>query len=72
MLVKDINYGIVWTKPLDTTQLNTAVAYAEAAASRAEGSAVEAGNQAIAAETSALQADKINQQTMTWINNKFW
>jgi hypothetical protein len=32
----------------------------------------QAGNAAIKAETAEGNAKTINQQTMTWVNNKFW
>lgn len=72
MLVKDQTEGLTWVKPLDTTQLNTAVANAESAMAKAGNYATQAGNYASAADTSAKVADRINHQTMNWVNEKFW
>jgi hypothetical protein len=72
MLVKDQTEGLTWVKPLDNTQLNDAVARAESAMSTSGNYAVQAGNYASAADTSAKVADRINQQTMNWVNEKFW
>jgi hypothetical protein len=33
---------------------------------------VQAGNAAVKAETAEGNANRINQQTMTWVNEKFW
>jgi len=72
MLVKDINVGITWIKPLSEETLNQKVAEAAAHAAQAGTYATAAGNSAIAADTSAKAAERINQQTMAWVNNKFW
>jgi hypothetical protein len=72
MLVKDQTKGLTWVKPLETTLLNSAVSSAEAHASTAGAYAQQAGGAAIKAETAEGNATRINQQTMTWVNDKFW
>lgn len=72
MLVKDLTNGLAWVKPLDDTQLQSAVASATTQAQQAGQYATNAGNSATEAATSAATASRINQQTMTWVNNKFW
>lgn len=72
MLVKDQTQGLAWVKPLSTTQLNSAVASAELHATAAGNYEQQAGAAAVRAETAELNAGKINQQTMTWVNEKFW
>lgn len=72
MLVKDDTDGLTWVKPLDSTQLQQSVAAAEAAKNTANTYSTQAGNYAAAANTSAQQANRINQQTMNFVNNKFW
>lgn len=72
MLVKDETNGLTWVKPLDDIVLQQNVAAAEAAKNQAAIYSTQAGNSAVAAETSAGQANRINQQTMSWVNNKFW
>ena len=72
MLVKDREKGLTWVKPLDNTQLNNAVSSAESAMHLANSYSVQASNSALAAEKSAGNADRINQQTMNWVNEKFW
>ena len=72
MLVKDLEEGLTWVNPVDTTQLNKAVADAQAAASESANQAVQSGNHAIEADTSAKLAERINQQTMNFVNGKFW
>lgn len=72
MLVKDQTEGLAWVKPLETAQLNNAVASAETHAATAGTYAQQAGGAAIRAETAEGNANRINEQTMTWVNNKFW
>lgn len=72
MLVKDETNGLTWVKPLDDIVLQQHVAAAESAKNQAAIYSTQAGNSAVAAETSAGQANRINQQTMNWVNNKFW
>lgn len=72
MLVKDETNGLTWVKPLDDTLLQQHVAAAENAKNQATTYSTQAGNSAVAAELSAQQANRINQQTMNWVNNKFW
>jgi len=72
MLVKDMVDGLTWVKPLDSSQLDQAVAAATAQATQAGVYATQAGNSATAADTSAQTAERINEQTMAWVNNKFW
>lgn len=72
MLVKDSVEGLAWINPLSEERLQQAVANAEHSASEAANQAVLAGNKAIEADTSAKQAQRINEQTMAWVNNKFW
>ena len=72
MLVKDQVQGLSWTKPIDITQLNESVAAAEAAQAEASGYATAAGTSAAAALKSEGNANRINEQTMAWVNDKFW
>jgi hypothetical protein len=72
MLVKDQVKGLTWVKPLDTAQLNSAVASAESHATTAGTYSQQAGSAAIKAETAEGNATRINQQTMAWVNDKFW
>ena len=72
MLVKDQKEGLAWVKPLDQSILLEQVAVAESAKNQAGTYATQAGNSAISAETSAKLSSRINQQTMNWVNNKFW
>jgi len=72
MLVKDTNQGLAWIKPLDESVLNQKVAEAAQHATNAGNYATAAGNSAIAADTSAKTAQRINEQTMAWVNGKFW
>lgn len=72
MLVKDQTNGLAWVKPLDSAQLNTAVAAAESHMTKAGEYSIQAGNAAVQAETSAETANVINQKTMSWVNKKFW
>ena len=72
MLVKDANEGLAWIKPLSDAQLQQAVADSEASKNQASVYATQAGNSAVAAATSEGNAHRINQQTMNWVNNKFW
>jgi len=68
MLVKDETVGLTWVDPLSPQELHEAVAQATIAGQEA----TKAGNSAVAADTSAQTAERINQQTMNWVNNKFW
>jgi hypothetical protein len=72
MLVKDSEKGLVWTNPLSDEQLQRQVAAAEASKNTAATEATKAGNSAVAAESAAGQAQRINEQTMNYVNNKFW
>jgi hypothetical protein len=72
MLVKDQEKGLAWVKPIDTTQLNESVAAAEAAKNEAKDYSTLAGNSAANATKAEGNATRINQQTMTWVNEKFW
>jgi hypothetical protein len=72
MLVKDQTEGLAWVKPLDTTPLNNAVAAAETHKNEAANLAQQAGVAAIKAETAENNAKAINNQTMAWVNEKFW
>jgi len=72
MLVKDETVGLTWVDPLSPQELHEAVAQATAQATIAGQEATKAGNSAVAADTSAQTAERINQQTMNWVNNKFW
>lgn len=72
MLVKDQTAGLTWVKPLNDEQLRSSVVAAEKAMNQAGNYSTQAGNAAIAAENAAGIADRINQQTMGWVNNKFW
>lgn len=72
MLVRDATNGVHWVNPLSETTLNTAVANAQAARDQAGNYATQAGNKAAEASISATQASQINQQTMSFVNGKFW
>jgi len=79
MLVKDSIVGLAWVTPISDTQLRQYVDAASASASAAGQSATLAGNAQsaaetaqTAAETAAGNASRINQQTMNFVNNKFW
>ena len=72
MLVKDSTEGLTWIPPVSGEQLQQQVAAAEASKNRAAESATAAGNSAVAADTSAKTAQRINDQTMNYVNNKFW
>ena len=72
MLVKDATEGLTWIAPLSGEQLQQQVAAAESAKNKAAVSATEAGSSAVIAETAAGQAQRINDQTMNYVNNKFW
>jgi hypothetical protein len=72
MLVKDLKEGLAWVKPLDTAPLNNAVAAAETHKNEAANLAQQAGAAAIKAETAESNAKAINNQTMAWVNEKFW
>lgn len=72
MLVKDSVNGLTWVEPVNVTQLNNAVAAAETAKTDAKNYAQTAGNSAAQASQAAGNADRINQQTMNWVNEKFW
>ena len=72
MLVKDTTEGLTWIPPLTDEQLQQHVADAEAAKNKAAISATNAGNSAVDAEVAAGQAQRINDQTMNYVNNKFW
>lgn len=72
MLVKDETNGLTWVKPLDDTVLQQYVAAAEDSKNQAAIYSTQAGNAASAAETSAGQANRINQETISLVNNKFW
>jgi hypothetical protein len=72
MLVKDSVNGLTWVEPVNITQLNNAVGAAETAKTDAKNYAQTAGNSAAQASQAAGNADRINQQTMNWVNEKFW
>lgn len=72
MLVKDSVEGLTWIPPVSGEQLQQQVAAAEASKNRAAESATAAGNSAVTAEYAAGQAQRINDQTMNYVNNKFW
>lgn len=72
MLVKDSTEGLSWVAPLSDTQLQQQVAAAEASKNRAAEFATAAGSSAVTAEYAAGQAQRINDQTMNYVNNKFW
>jgi hypothetical protein len=72
MLVKDSTKGITWVDQPDLSQVQSFVAAAQTAATNASSYAIQAGNEAVKATTAAGQAERINQQTMSWVNDKFW
>ena len=75
MLVKDTELGLTWIDPPSIADINTMNAIATRAET-AETGAVNARTEAITAATNAQKseqtAERINQQTMNWVNNKFW
>lgn len=72
MLVKDESDGLAWINPLSTAELDVAVNNAAAASNQAGTYATQAGNAATAADKSAKEANRINQVTMDYLNQKFW
>jgi hypothetical protein len=72
MLVKDSVNGLTWVEPVNITQLNNAVGAAETAKTDAKNYAQTAGNSAARAEREAGNAERARQQTMVWVNEKFW
>ena len=72
MLVKDNVKGITWVDQPNLSQMQSFVSAAQTAANNASSYAVQAGNEAVKATTAAGQAERINQQTMNWVNDKFW
>lgn len=72
MLVKDETDGLVWVKPLSADKLNSTISTVEGHMATAGDYAIQAGNAATRAETAEGNANRINQQTMSWVNNKFW
>lgn len=72
MLVKDATEGLAWIQPLSGEQLQQQVVAATAAKDEAGRYSTAAGNAAIAADTSAKTAQRINEQTMAYVNDKFW
>lgn len=72
MLVKDAANGLAWVDPISTAQLDAAVTSAAQHAYDAGIASTSANNSAAKAEIAAGNADRINQQTMRWVNNKFW
>lgn len=72
ILTKDAEAGLIWKNPVDTTQLNEAVAAATAKATEASNAALAANNSAVDADRSAKTSEIINQQTMNFVNEKFW
>lgn len=72
MLVKDKERGLAWVNPISDTSVQNAVAAAENSMNQAGNYATSAGNFAINAENSAEVAERINQQTMNFVNEKFW
>lgn len=75
MLVKDTEVGLTWIDPPTISDINTMNSIA-ARAETAETGALNARTEAITAATNADKAaqtaERINQQTMNWVNNKFW
>ena len=72
MLVKDTRNGIAWVNPVSDAQLQAAVALAERHATEA-GNAVVRANEAVQeAEAQAGIAQRINDKTIEYVNNKFW
>lgn len=72
MLVKDSRNGIAWVNPVSDAQLQAAVAIAERHATEA-GNAVVRANEAVQeAEAQAGIAQRINDKTIEYVNNKFW
>lgn len=72
MLVKDNEVGLTWIDPVSDESLQRAVATATQQAAQAGTYATQSGNSAIEAYNSEKQAQRINEQTMNWVNQKFW
>jgi hypothetical protein len=72
MLVKDNRNGIAWVNPVSDAQIQTAVAAAEGYANDAANSVVRANNAVQEAEQARDTAQRINDKTMEFVNNKFW
>ena len=72
MLVKDSILGLTWIDPISDAQLQQAVAAATAQAQQAGNYASQAGSSAASASESAKTAQRINEQTMKFVNDKFW
>lgn len=72
VLVKDSELGLIWVDPVSDESLQRILAGTEEARNTAGAYATQAGEYAINADRAALTAQRINQQTMNFINEKFW
>lgn len=72
ILVKDSENGIAWIDPVDLESMQELVAAAETASTNANNYALDAGNSASKASQAASTAERINAQTMNFVNSKFW
>lgn len=72
MLIKSADDGLDWVTPLTDAQMQGYVQQAADAANLASSYSTNAGNSAVAASTAAGNAERINQKTMSFLNEKFW
>lgn len=72
MLVKDDTDGLSWQNALTDADLRNAVQEAANSSKLASDYATNAGNEAVKATQAASTASRINEQTMNYVNNKFW
>ena len=72
MLVKNASTGIAWVNPVDDTSLQNAVTAANESATAASSAKLDAENSAISAHDSAVTAQRINDVTRRYVDDKFW
>lgn len=72
MLVKDSTSGLAWVNPVTDAAMQRQVAIAEGHATAAANSVVQANNAVIAAESAKNVAERINEETVRYVNEKFW
>ena len=72
MLVKDDTEGLSWQNVVTDAELRNYVQEAADSSKRASDYATTAGNEAVRATQAASTAGRINEQTMNYVNEKFW
>ena len=72
MLVKDDTDGLSWQNVVTDAELRNYVQEAADSSKRASDYATNAGNEAVKATQAASTASRINEQTMNYVNDKFW